>query len=944
LSDHETARRIELACPQLGQRLSVYCDLQSRAEKWTEQQQALVILMEQSLEKDLTDDCVTGCFRERILHQPLLMVGLLACVFMLFGLGFRTTFAIASERTLIPWSFPQWPRRHELYVQNHQDKVVLDGDFKIQVGTRSGQLPRDVFVDVRWTSDQHVETLRLTRQADSFETVLHSIQKAFAYRIHGGDYSADSWREVATVIAPNVRSLQTQIWPPSYTQLASYQTAGSFRALAGSQIAVSAVVDQPVRIASMVVQVQQQQTRVALHVEPTDQGTRLYSDQKITVQQDGIFWLELQDLDSVHSRSKVNWNIRVVDDEAPQVRITAPTTETVITTTGVIPLEFQSSDDLQIQQLILQYCPGKEWLPDHIYELEMDPTAFLVGGRPVYSSARVFHQQSPDRLHIRTGLNLTTLPEVTGGSTILLRVTVRDGLDQVTVSDRVALSVLSLEQYRARMRQEITIVAEQLRKLQERLQLESELAGSYNRRLRDRDDLDIDLLWRELVVELQLRHRSNASVLQGNPSSIVNRLDFIGRTLSGEVALPVLSDVHQRFQLIAMELYQQTFPQIQIHMSELMTEDSGAVLQPRELRIQSVDEIVRMLDQAVQQLSSVLQQQTVQQAESEFMTFWREMITEQENLLGRVRRLHFDRLSNRNTPQPKDAQILARQQRELADGVAQHVIRITVPSEHTQPVQSDLAQSLSDLPVIPEMRLAARLLSQEEFARAMDQQEEVIAEMRDWLAGFGGTDTENRQQQMAQIRLQESFKSIYRAESVILAQLDEAPADGPVIMKLASDQDRLIQRTSNLIGMKSTSAIMRLSLQTVLMQMKHAHTNFSGDRLKSRGHLVQVLELLERMIPVAGSSGTPTQGEENLQGDDSLNRISVQDLELIRTIQQDLNDEVQRLVHAGILSDVSQKKLDALIRRQKELQKVVAAYQRVQGDGRGENQANGKDN
>ena len=192
LSEFQAARRIEQSHSELGQRLSVLCDLRNSAQRRMqllsdERRLEFMAVMESNLEVELVKFQIGECFRVRILRRPLLLTCLLLLTLFSFAFGFQSTFVLASQRTLSPWTFQHWPRRHELTVINHREKVSMGADYQIKIGSQKRLFPRDLFVDVRWDGQQEYSTLKVDSKSKGHELALLRVQQPFVYRIHGGD-------------------------------------------------------------------------------------------------------------------------------------------------------------------------------------------------------------------------------------------------------------------------------------------------------------------------------------------------------------------------------------------------------------------------------------------------------------------------------------------------------------------------------------------------------------------------------------------------------------------------------------------------------------------------------------------------------------------------------------------------------------------------------------
>ncbi len=534
LTDFQAARRIEQSHAELGQRLSVLCDLRNSVQQG-ERRLEFMAVMESQLETELVKFQIGECFRVRVLRRPLLLTCLLLLTLFSFAMGFQSTFALASQRTLSPWTFKHWPRRHELTVVDHREKVSMGADYQIKIGSQNWLFPREVFVDVRWDGDAEYSTLRVNSNSNLHELVLPQVQQSFAYRIHGGDYEADQWRDVTIVSPPVVILSKVIIYPPVYTELESYESDAAARVLHGSQLQFQATIDRPLRQATLLILGEDEEKRILLAQQPLADAIVLSLSEPISILSSGTLDLELIDEDGVVSRNLMDIDLNVIEDHEPSVNILSPHAETLLTAAGRLPLVMVATDDLQITQAWLQYCVAEQWDDDKIQMLEIPIASFTVGARNEYTSLRAFVQQLPDRLRVEMGIDVGRLGEVASGTTLQLRVQVADRFGTNINSDVVPLTVLSLVQFRGKIRQELQLVAKQLADLKKLLQLSSLQTRSLRDRLVETTDQTILLEARDLSSGLLLQHRSTASLLDSGPQSILGRLQLIGKFLNNSI-------------------------------------------------------------------------------------------------------------------------------------------------------------------------------------------------------------------------------------------------------------------------------------------------------------------------------------------------------------------------------------------------------------------------
>jgi len=944
LSDFQAARKIEQSHSELGQRLSVLCDLRNSAHHRThlladERRLEFMALMESQLEVELVKFQIGECFRVRILRRPLLLTCLLLLTLFSFAFGFQSTFGLASQRTLSPWTFQHWPRRHELTVIDHREKVSMGADYQIEIGSQKWLFPPEVFVDVRWEGDQEYSTLRVDSKSKVHELVLPRIQQSFAYRIHGGDYEADQWRNVTMVSPPNVMLSKVIIYPPGYTELESYETHSAARVLHGSQLQFQATIDRPLEQATLLFDGEGDEDRVLLTQQSLDGAIVLRLSDPISVSSSGILGLELKDDAGVVSRNLVDIDLNVIEDHEPSVNILSPHAETLLTATSLLPLVMVATDDLQITQVWVQYCVAEQWNDDGIQMLEIPIASFAVGGRIEYTSLRAFVQQLPDRLRIEMGIDVGRLGDVASGTTLQLRVKVADRLGNSITSDVVPLTVLSLVQFRGKIRQELQLIAKQLTDLKKLLQLSVIQTRSLGDRLGETTDYSIRLVARDLSRGLLLQHRRTASLLDSGPQSILRRLELIEKSFEGEVMLSTLAQAFEQFNQIATELDQQLLPQVQSKIRELtlLSEavDAVDVRGDGELNtdtnrlkmIQHTDDIVLLLQAAIAKLELLMQEQVHSQRVAEFADFWAEMIISQKELLTRTLVLQFKGQADQNETQVRlMAQTRtesARLQADLADRVAQYFFQLSNSEDGQSADEFQFVRKLQDSSIVGDMRNAARLLLINDVALAVQQQQRVVVMMEELLSTVATSAIQLGHHQMRTVQLLDSLKTIYKQQLGIEAGFQNAVLEQLELQMLASRQDLVTNRIVELLGFEWTPAVVDLSLRSVASHLKNAQQKWFDDTRVCQAHIASALSLLRTIIDAAGARRNEAVDPQQ-QLDVVRKQTEAVDLVLIRAVQEDINIRVMSLIDVPEMRGGYLWELRELEDRQRELSVIVS--------------------
>jgi hypothetical protein len=937
LTDFQAARRIEQSHAELGQRLSVLCDLRNSVPQG-ERRLEFMAVMESQLEAELVKFQIGECFRVRVLRRPLLLTCLLLLTLFSFAIGFQSTFVLASQRTLSPWTFKYWPRRHELTVVDHREKVSMGANYQIKIGSQNWLFPREVFVDVRWDGDAEYSTLKANTNSNVHELVLPQVQQSFAYRIHGGDYEADQWRDVSIVSPPVVRLSKVIIYPPVYTELESYESDAAARVLHGSQLQFQATIDRPLQQATLLFLGEDEEKRILLAQQSQADAIVLSLSEPISILSSGTLDLELIDEDGVVSRNLVDIDLNVIEDHEPIVNILSPHAETLLTAAGRLPLVMMATDDLQITQAWLQYCVAEQWDDDEIQMLEIPIASFKVGARNEYTSLRAFVQQLPDRLRVEMGIDVGRLGEVASGTTLQLRVQVADRFGNNINSDVVPLRVLSLVQFRGKIRQELQLVAKQLADLKKLLQLSAMQTRSLRDRLVETTDPTILLEARDLSSGLLLQHRSTASLLDSGPQSILGRLLLIGKSFEGETLLPTLVQAFEQFNQIATELDQQLLPQVQSKIRELTLLSKVDAIDVRAGQLSTdtnrlnmvrhTDDIVLLLEAAIAKLEILMQEQVHSQRVAEFADFWTEMMIVQKELLTRTRTLQFSGQAD-----PSETQVMAQARTEsaglqgdLADRIAQYVFQLSNSDDNIvnqSAAEFQFLRKLQDSSIVGDMRNAARLLLKNDVVLAIDQQQRVTIMMQEILSTVATDEIQLGHNQMRAVQLLDSLKTIYKQQLGIAADLQDMGLMHVERQAIAARQDLVTKMIVELLGLEWTPPVVDLSLRSVASHLQNAQQMWFEDTRVCQGHIASALSLLRTIIDAAGTH-RDAAADPQQQSDAVRNQTETVDLVLILAVQEDINMQVRSLINMPEVRAGYVRQLKELEDRQRKLSLIVS--------------------
>ncbi|MBN1479843.1 hypothetical protein EH223_18210 [candidate division KSB1 bacterium] len=239
--------------------------------------------------------------------------------------------------------------------------VVKPGDTQVIKGD-------DVLVSA-WVSDTTVMSLSLKLQnrfgenkidlnrakSDSFTYTISNVRDSLRYSFFFQDF-ASPVHSIFPIERPVLRSLNVKIEPPAYANIDPYileENIGDISALKGSKISLSGLANKNLSSGYLLFS-DEQKSDLAM------QGRRIAA--AFNVSRDDFYTIHLMDQDGYSSLSPIKYQINVIPDNFPIVRIIRPGKDIDLEEDMTIPLAIEAEDDFGISQLRLAYqlIPGGE--------------------------------------------------------------------------------------------------------------------------------------------------------------------------------------------------------------------------------------------------------------------------------------------------------------------------------------------------------------------------------------------------------------------------------------------------------------------------------------------------------------------------------------------------------------------------------------------------------
>ncbi len=263
-----------------------------------------------------------------------------------------------------------WPRRTRLVLDMEGRELIAAIGDDVSIEARAqGVQPRSVEFFFETSSGRRGrETMATVGSAGSYRYrfTLKNAQEDITFYLVGGDDRTEAY-VLRLLERPRVVATALRIVPPSYTGLTPVDLGDGHRAaqvLEGSTVTISATTNQPVVGATLlsgrevVVPVFGDDSTLPAPGDTRDSTTTLTA----TVQpaETVVYEFGLVDANGLENRKPVRFSIRVMEDEAPRVRIKLEGVGEMVTADAVLPLVVEATDAYGLSEVSLRYQLSRE--------------------------------------------------------------------------------------------------------------------------------------------------------------------------------------------------------------------------------------------------------------------------------------------------------------------------------------------------------------------------------------------------------------------------------------------------------------------------------------------------------------------------------------------------------------------------------------------------------
>jgi hypothetical protein len=371
---------------------------------------------------------------------------------------------IALARLVNPFGRTAWPRQTHLALIKTPDRLARGEPFPLVVEVAQGRVPDRATVHYEFDGGEIASEPLQAHGDRQFKGGLESVTRGFDFYVRAGDGMTES-KHVEVVPPPELQALKVRLTYPAYTGQPAEELPddkGQVRAVWGTQVDISARSSKPLDGAELRID-----SADAIEATLSENGTAIEASFKL--EQTGSYWLALRDREGFENRQASRYELKVLDDQTPDVFIERPASDIEVTPAADVPLRVVIKDDFGIQNAALVHSGSA---PDATNEVQ------------IWSG-----DDRPRRQLVEHVWHLAELG-LTPGATVTYRVTARDGDDlrgpHVGQSRQLRLLIVTPEDLARRLEDKQLGIYQELERIR-KLEVDSRLQVSELREQLDRE-------------------------------------------------------------------------------------------------------------------------------------------------------------------------------------------------------------------------------------------------------------------------------------------------------------------------------------------------------------------------------------------------------------------------------------------------------------------------
>lgn len=815
----------------------------------------------------------------------------------------------ALLRLLSPWTEVAWPQVHQLRFVDLPKVIPAGKDLEVRVIDSNGSLPEDIQLALRRSAEADEAAEMMPMKVNQQEAMLvlpgsslltEADSSRISLRAFGGDDQNMPWQEIVVATVPQLKSFSLRITPPPYSrQLPTEVTGQSIRVLAGSRVVVQGEWTSPVQSASIdrwasiepatttsdssgrsssttskladpttpngnsasttdlnlnadpeqpVVQLLNPANRFAIGTKRASvtfiQGAR--SMEGLLIEQSmelSLRWKSMEGLEVTGPK----WNIQAIADRPPTINLATPEDATPVTPGADIQIQADSSDDLGLETIRLQ------WIFAGADETETHPEELWSSSKSETTVKDSSTETSRKQVSIDQTWRIPQLSELNSNTSLIVWLEAIDSAKQVSTSRRVTLrfstaeeTLAELAQRQAAIRPKLEQALQQLRDatlpvtsgmevLERSGQLQQADRDALQSALRNQKNLRNALVESEASVkqtlesiskQLEANHLNDSELAKEN-----NRLTEELTRIDREEIKSAIDNLQSASQA-ANELARQNEPTPNESNSQKLAQSLQSTAEKQASAAKDMQQLIDSLSQS----------EGLRQAQADLQTLARKQQELQERTEQLQRQMVLDptakelgaertRVEVSQNELAREVERIEQQLRDTSQALQENAPQL---AENSQKLADELVQS----EVSSKMREATSAVSENRLDRALQQQQEAIealaeslnqtqdltppslSELEQTLAeALKSSEQLTEQQQQLADELKKSAKASANSPE---SRSEQAKAQ----QQLRDRTERLQQKIESMLGATATE-----QLQSAEEEQKQAEESLTNDQL-----------------------------------------------------------------------------------------------------------------
>lgn len=270
---------------------------------------------------------------------------LLLLIILLFsfipGLGNASIRIMKFNEEFLP------PQKFYITIEPGNAQITKGEDVHFRI-LLTGDAPKKIFFSIK--SDEETDFKNIGLKPDSngiFYFYLKNVRTSLEYFASAENISSDQFR-IEVIDRPVIRNFEVTVTPPAYSGMKQYsiQDNGNVTGLNGSLVSVKIISSKDLKYGQLFFS---DSSLVKLSINGSE------AKGNFRISKDVEYHADIFDQLNKNNLSPINYFVKVLNDEYPQIEVIAPNKNTILANDNRQPLFTKIADDYGFDKLILNY-------------------------------------------------------------------------------------------------------------------------------------------------------------------------------------------------------------------------------------------------------------------------------------------------------------------------------------------------------------------------------------------------------------------------------------------------------------------------------------------------------------------------------------------------------------------------------------------------------------